>query len=179
MNKQDHHKRYSDYKLTPLLGFGHQLLVSETLNIIFSHLLVNYLFLLFSKIFNKFIWTLKLKMKKVMYSSLGTTFNLKVLVLLPNYRLYFPMRKTKVTISSFLKKCLVVFSDHLFYLPFARFTLCYYDGYAIYICKINVKYAFYDTPVTTKFILNRYILLYYACYKLMFYYNCFESKHIV
>jgi hypothetical protein len=64
MNKQDHHKRYSDYKLTPLLEFGHQLLVSETLNVIFSHLLVNYLFLLFSQIFKKLIWTLKLKMKK-------------------------------------------------------------------------------------------------------------------
>jgi len=34
MNKQDHHKRYSDYKLTPLLGFGHQSLVSETVNVI-------------------------------------------------------------------------------------------------------------------------------------------------
>jgi hypothetical protein len=92
MNKQDHHKRYSDYKLTPLLGFGHQLLVSETINVIFSHLLVNYLFLLFSQIFNKVIWTVKLKKEIVIYFSFGTTFNLKVLVLLP---FVFPDEKDK------------------------------------------------------------------------------------
>lgn len=39
MNKQDHHKRYSDYKLTPLHGFGHQLFLSTAHIVTFTHLL--------------------------------------------------------------------------------------------------------------------------------------------
>lgn len=100
------------------------------------------------------------------------------MVLLPNYHLYFPMRNTKVIITSFLKKSLVIFADHLFYLPFARITLCYYNGYVILFYNINVKCAFYDTPVTPLLILYHSILLYFARWKInvYLYYICFESK---